>query len=98
MVFFFLPEKLGRKGTMNVILPLFIISSYLSIFPKTLDVRAFGLFLLGMFHLNVSTCYTHILELVEEQYKQICTTIIIGFDSATLLIACSTYLFYKPDE
>ena len=65
-VFFFLPDTLGRKGTMKMILPLYILCCYLSLFPMNMEVRTLGFFLQGLFHLKISTSYTHILELVPE--------------------------------
>lgn len=98
VIFFFMPQTFGRKGTMNRVLPFYIFSCYFAIFPKSLEARAFGFFLQGIFHLKISTSYTHILELVEEKDKAMCSTILTGFDSGALLIACTTYLYYKPDE
>jgi len=34
LVLFMLPEKLGRKGCMNIILPIYIMASYLTIFGE----------------------------------------------------------------
>ena len=45
IVFFFLPETFGRKSSMKFILPIYAFAFYLTIYPKSLGMRAFGLFL-----------------------------------------------------
>jgi MFS family permease len=63
-IFFFMPDYIGRKGTMNRILPLFMISSYFSLFGQTIPLKSFGFFMQGFFHIKVSLSYQHIFELV----------------------------------
>ena len=93
IIFFFLPDLKGRRGSMKYILPIYSIAHYMTVFPKNLEIRALGLFLQGIFHLKVSLSYTHMLELVEEKNKAMASTLITCFDSASLIFACSFYLY-----
>jgi len=40
-----MPEKYGRKGTMNIIMPVYILSSYVTVFGKSTEEKCIGFFL-----------------------------------------------------
>jgi len=42
---FFLPDSFGRKFTMNIILPFYIISAYLTAFGNSMEIKGLGFFL-----------------------------------------------------
>jgi MFS family permease len=98
IIFFFLPDFIGRKKTMTFILPLYIVSCYISIFPKTILIKKIGFWMQGLFHLKISLSYTSCIELVPENYKNISSTIISAFDASTITISCLIYKFYTPNQ
>jgi MFS family permease len=56
-IIFFLPDRLGRKGTFNVVLPLYILSCYFALFPKKIEFKILGFFMMGFFHIKTSLSY-----------------------------------------
>ena len=44
------------------------------------------MFFQGLFHMKITLCYTHILELLPEAYKDISATIITTFDASSLAV------------
>ena len=44
-LFFPLPDTIGVKATMNIVLPIFIVGSYLTIFGETLKLKSLGYFI-----------------------------------------------------
>ena len=98
VIFFFLPDLIGRKKTMTYILPLYIISCYISIFSQSVLIKKIGFWLQGIFHLKISLSYTSCLELVPESKKVLSSTIISAVDASTILISCLIYKYYMPVE
>lgn len=45
VILFFMPEKYGRKGTMNIVMPVYILSSYITLFGKSTEEKCIGFFL-----------------------------------------------------
>jgi len=68
LIFMFLPDMLGRKGTMNIFMPLYMISAYLSTYSHSLILLKIGFFFNGFLHLKSTLCYTHGVELVPDKY------------------------------
>ena len=64
IVFFFIPDYIGRKKAMMLFLPLNIIAIFAVSFSQYLTIMKIGLLLIGMFHLKSSISYTHCFELV----------------------------------
>lgn len=87
-MFFFLPESIGRKKTIALFNSFYIYAVYLLAFDDRIEMKKLGFFLQGLFHLKISTSFTHALELVPEAKKSIVFTIMLPFDSASILIAC----------
>jgi len=88
VVFFFLPESIGRKKTIALFNSIYIYAVYLLAFDERIVMKKLGFFLEGLFHLKISTSFTHALELVPESKKSIVFTVMLPFDSASILIAC----------
>jgi MFS family permease len=91
------PDKYGRKGTMNIIMPLFVVSCYFTVFSQTLFGKSLGYFLQGLFHIKVMNSYTHMFDLIDEKSKSFAATTINCLDSATLVITGLTYSFLTRD-
>lgn len=93
----FLPDMLGRKGTMNIFVPLYIISSYLSTYSHSLLLLKIGFFFNGFLHLKGTLCYTHGVELIPDKYKALIPTLINFYDCASTLILALFFKFIDPD-
>jgi MFS family permease len=44
LLFFTLPDAIGRKRTMNFLMPLYILASTLSVFGTTIEIKSIGFF------------------------------------------------------
>ena len=97
LMLFFLPDKFGRKMTMNMVLPLYIISSHITVYGKTINAKKLGFFLQGYLHIKYTNLYTHAMELVPEKYKHITCTAITGLDAGPMLYNCFVIYFIKRD-
>jgi len=71
IIFFFLPDTLGRKGTMNIFVSLFTIGCYFATYSKDITHFKIGFFLNGFLHLKSNLCYTHGVELVPDKQKDL---------------------------
>lgn len=45
IIFLTLPDSIGRKGTMGVMMPMFIVAAYITIFSRSLKWKSVGYFL-----------------------------------------------------
>lgn len=93
ILFLFLPDLLGRRGCMMLILPLYIMVTSLSVLSDDIAMKRMGFFLQGLFHIKISNSYTHMFELVPESAKVIGQTCINSYDACTLLIVCVAIKF-----
>lgn len=98
VIFFFLPDKYGRKSTMKFMIPLVTIGQYLTIFCRDIQTKGIGLLMIGLFHLRNTNSYTHILELVRDKDKNMVTTMLTAFDSGTPFFACMGLLICKDED
>jgi MFS family permease len=98
IVFFWMPDSLGRRTTMCFLLPNYIVASALVIFSESMLLRSVGFWLQGFFHLKISLSYTHALDLVPSQHKSLVTTLITALDSGTPLFACFFFKFINKHE
>jgi len=69
IIFFFVPDTLGRKGSMNIFASLYTINTYLSTYPKNIALLKIGFFFNGFFHMKHSLCYMHGVELMPDKHK-----------------------------
>lgn len=81
-----LPDKVGRMGTMFIVMPMQIIAFAMVVFGQDVTTKALGSFFTGYFHIKISNCYTHIYELVQEKHRAISATMISFLDDTTLMI------------
>jgi len=65
VVLFFLPDKVGRKGTMNIVLPLYAVSTAIGTFSPNLFLKSLSYFMNGFLHISITCTFTHMYELVE---------------------------------
>ena len=93
VIFFPLPDKLGRKMTMKILMPAFLGASFLSIFGQSLMVKGIGMMVQGFLHLKIMLAYTHIFELTDEKSKGFCATFINSLDGFTFTIEGLAFLY-----
>ena len=95
ILLFFLPDKIGRKGTMKFVLPAHIIASFISVFGNSLYLKSVGFFLQGVLHLRITISYCHCLELVMDKHKPIASTAINSLDSGSIMIMAGIFNYYN---
>jgi MFS family permease len=54
IVFFFLPDFLGRRKTMSIFYPLNLLSCFIAIYSQSLFQKKVGFFMIGLFHVKLS--------------------------------------------
>ena len=95
IVLFFLPDMMGRKGTLMTVLPFLITASAASIYSPNLKVKAIGNFIQGFLHIKVSCSFQYMYELVPRQHKVLACSILSMFDSMSLVLVCASILVLK---
>ena len=93
IIFLFLPDLIGRYGTMAFVLPCYALISCLSVLSDDLNMKKIGYFLQGLFHIKNSNSFTHMYELVPQSSKVMAATLIMAYDCSTLLIVCGFIKF-----
>lgn len=88
-----MPDKFGRKRTMQMILPLYVLDQYIILYRPELYLKRIGYFLQGFLHLRLSNSITHMLELISPKHWNPCVTMIAGFDSGSIGISCFMLLY-----
>ena len=71
---------------MNIVIPLYIIASAITIYSLSLEGKAIGFFVQGFLHIKITLSYSHILELVPETHKGFVATVPTAFDSVSLAV------------
>ena len=78
---------------MNIVMPLYIIASAITVYSPNLEGKAIGFFVQGFLHIKITLCYSHILELVPETHKGFVATVITAFDAGSLAVFGLTLIF-----
>lgn len=88
-----LPDKLGRKGAANILLPLFLIACYLTCFGESVIEKGIGIAIQGFLHVKIMNAYSHIYELTDEENKAFCSTFINVIDISSFTFV-GLYLYF----
>lgn len=88
VVFFFLPDYLGRKKTMSLVLIPVIIGNFLIVFSDNLKLKSLGFAIHALFHLRLTLSYTVCYELIPERYRNVGSTFINFYDIITMIGSC----------
>ena len=96
IIFFPAPDRYGRKGSMNMFLPFFILSGCFIIYSKNLLMIKIGFFVFGMTHIKNTTSYMHAFELVANRHKTLIPTY-INVALASEFVILAGYLYYDPN-
>ena len=97
VVFFFVPDTIGRKGSMKWFIPLYTYGAYLSTFSTNLNDISLGLFIMGFFHHKSNLTYTHGVELVCDKYTNLIPTIINSWEVSLFMQMGLFYKYYSRD-
>lgn len=97
IVFFTLPDAIGRKKTMWILLPALIVASSLSVFGESIYIKSIGFFVQGFLHLKIMLSYSHCFELVPKNDKLFCSTVINTIDISTFMIYSLYFMMVSKD-
>ena len=92
-----LPDQIGRKKTMVMILVPYIFTMGMVTYGTTILQKTIGMFMQGALHLRITLSYTHMYELVRESDKQFCAQIINLSDTMAMAIVGSIFLLVSQD-
>lgn len=94
-----LPDQLGRKKSMTIILIFNLVSAYLVTYGS-MNAKKVGFFGTGVFHMKATLSYTYLCELVDNDHKAISQSILSLFNELSVGIVCMYILFinqsYQP--
>lgn len=82
---------------MSCLMIIYLFSTALVTYATTLAEMSVGYFLMGMLHLKITVSYTHMFELIENEHKGFCATVINTVDGATLGITGFVFQFVTQD-
>lgn len=82
---------------MSFLMVIYLCSTALVTYSTTLTQMSIGYFLMGMLHLKITVSYTHMFELIENDHKGFCATLINSVDGATLGITGVAFQFITND-
>ena len=97
VILFFLPDYLGRRCFMKILIIVNIFVSYVGTFENNLKLLKIVLFVHGFFHIKNTICYTHGIELVPDKYKSLVVTLVNTFVSSEFIILGIFYLLIEPN-
>lgn len=92
-----IPAKLGRKGALKLILPLYILGSSITVYSLSLNQKAIGFFIQGLLHVKMSICQQHMLELVPEAHKGFSAKFMTAFDASSLCVFGLCLIFFTSN-
>ena len=95
--FFPLPDQLGRKKTMVLVVLPYIVTMGMVTYGTTLPIKTFGMFMQGALHIRITLSYTHMYELVREKDKPFCAQLMNMFDTITMAVTGTVFLFLTRD-
>lgn len=84
-VFFFpLPDAIGRKKTMILMLIPYMVTNAMVAYGDTIFIKTLGMFMQGVLHIRITLSYTHMYELIQEMDKSFCAQIINMADTLAM--------------
>lgn len=97
LVLFPMPEKLGIKKTMSILMPLFCVFSGLSVFGQSIHLKEVGLFMQGFMHMKIMLAYSHMFELTDETNKGFCAMVIQMIDISALIVQGIIFMSFSKN-
>ena len=92
-----MPDKFGRKGSMKILMPVYLIAQYMILFPEDLNIKRIGYFMQGALHIRLTIAISHMNELASPNNKDFSVTVMAMYDSGGLGLASLFLLFVKND-
>lgn len=97
VVFYRLPDIIGRKKAMIFSSFLTLIGMNLIIFTTSFSLRTFGFFLMGFAQIRVAVSYVWASEMVPLPKKSITFTVINTYDIVTVSLTCAYFAYISKD-
>ena len=82
---------------MNIVMPLYILASCLTIYGTTLQLKAIGYFIQGFLHIKIPVSFAYIYEMIPEGQKDFCSMFINTFDNCTMGVIGIAFLFVTKE-
>ena len=76
---------------------IYLFSAGLMTYSLSLRQKSIGYFIMGILHLKVTVSYTHIFELIDDDYKGLCATVLNVVDAITLGVVGFCFIFVTKD-
>lgn len=97
IIIFFVPDYFGRKVTMNINLPIYMVATAVVVFSNDMQTMKIATFVLGFFHLKSTCAFTQAVELVADKYKTRTIIMLNAFYFACMVFVGMFYLLIDPD-
>ncbi len=97
IVFFPLPDIIGRRATMRFLLIPYIFAAGIAAYSDSIEFKTAAFFLQGVLHVKNMLSFTYIFELVPDFKKGFSAFCINLFDSMTTLILASLMRWVTRD-
>jgi NhaP-type Na+/H+ or K+/H+ antiporter len=97
LVLFPVPDKLGRKRTMSIVMTIYLIAQWVSLLCNDFHIKSISYFIQGFLHIKITLSYTHMFELVDEDSKSFCSSVITVFEITTFGIIGFSLQFITRD-
>ena len=97
LLFFSMPDSLGRKTSMVLNLSIHLAAQYMILFVPLYWARFLGLVLFGFAQLKNTVCYIWMAELVPKNYSDSVSVTLTSFDSFTIAVVCLYFLLVSRD-
>jgi len=91
------PDKYGRKWTIVLATFINLIGQFIALYSMSYGGKAFGLFLLGFFHIKTSIAYVYMFENVHSSDKAFCSTIINIVDALPITLTGVYLSWFSKD-
>ena len=97
LLFFPMPDRLGRKMTILINFGVHLVAQYLIIFVPVYEARFIGFVLIGASQIKNSVSYVYVVELVPARQSGPVNVCLTSFDSATMFFVCFYFIFISKD-
>ena len=97
VVFYKLPDVLGRKKSMILSSLLNLVGMNIIVFCTSFNLRTFGFFLMGFAQIKIAVSYVWACEVVPVSKKSISFTVINIIDIMTVSVSCAYFAYVSKD-
>lgn len=97
VVLFPLPDALGRKGSLILILTIYSVALAIQLTYDDMWIKKLSYFIQGLLHIRTTSIYQHCYELLPSEQKSVATTFINMVDQLGLFIVAICLKFLTKD-